>query len=175
MTAAARMPDPGLRLLPVLLALLVGAGGCRGDGDLSSLGLRYEAPRGMTYLADAPFSREASGGAIRGRRASFSGGLSLEVLEGLSVPLGMPTDELLPALGLVLPGRVMDRRQGQLGLGPCVRVELKDEDLRTMIYAVPLGGMRTLVVQYQAPSSAYGSGSAAVERSLGTLARLPPG
>lgn len=170
------MREVGQRLLlPLLLVLLVGTGGCRGGGELAALGLRYEAPRGMTYLADAPFSREASSGTIRGRRASFGGGLSLEVLEGVTVPVAVPATELLPALGLVLPGTVMTRREGQLGLGPCVRVELKDGDLRTMIYAVPLGGARMLVVQYQAHGSAYSSGSAAVERSLGTLARLSSG
>lgn len=153
---------------------LLGAAACSKGYQSEALGLKYEPPAGMALVSEEQTVALGSHGQLKVSRAVFEDGLTLSMVEGLTLPVSASPEEILTAVGVPPPGRRVSSRPGSLGIGPCVRAEFEEAGERMLFYYVPLKD-RALIIRYRAPSRAYGMGSAAVERSLGTLALLPHG
>lgn len=153
---------------------LLGAAACSKGYQSEALGLRYEPPSGMSLRSEEETVALGSRGQLKVGRAEFKGGLTLSMVEGLTLPVSASPEEILTAVGVPPPERRVSSRPGSLGIGPCLRAEFEDGGERMLFYYVPLED-RALIIRYRAPVSAYGMGSAAVERSLGTLSLLPDG
>jgi hypothetical protein len=124
------------------------------------VGVRYEPPSGMAFVA------EESGAAMVAR---FEGGLEVISVPG---PAPRPDEEpvnVLRAGGLATPGqRLLNTTQGTLPAGTVTRYEFQQGATRTLVYLIPRDDRFVLVV-YSAPEQDYGPGLARVERSLSTL------
>jgi hypothetical protein len=152
----------------LITALLIGLPACSNAYDSALLKVRYAPPSGVKLSTE-----EAGPPAV----ARFSQGIELRAVAATPpVPDEAHFDALLDQLRegakVAAPGKLSSARPGSLPIGPVVRLEVKGEGTRSLVYFVPLEG-RYLVLSLTAPEARYGMLEALVERSLSSLEARP--
>jgi len=154
----------GAMRLGMVLMLLLGLSACSTSFDSALLKVRYVPPSGVKLS-----SEEAGPPAV----ARFSQGIELRMVTGPAPAIDeahfdLLLDALRDGAKVAAPGKLVSARPGTLSIGAVVRLEVKGEGTRSLVYFIPLEG-RYLVASLTAPEARYGMLEAQVERSLSSL------